>query len=101
MAVYNLLDDVFLVFFLLFLFKNFDWAKNDNVIAAIIGGVIPDFLVALFMASKSKLLKWFFVLHHNNHMYILDRLKRAMPMKLRIAMQIFIFAVLLLTITLI
>ena len=101
MAVYNILDDVALVFFLLFLFKNFDWAKNDNVIAAIVGGVIPDLLVGLYMASKSKILKWFFNLHHKNHMLILNKLQRDLPLKVGIAMQFVVFAGLLLIISLI
>lgn len=101
MAIYNLLDDIVLVFFLLFLFKNFAWAKDDNVIWAIIGGVIPDLLVALYMLTKSKLLKGFYLFHHNNHMLLIEKLKYDLPLKTGIVMQGAIFAVLIFIITLI
>lgn len=67
MAIYSLIDTVLLVFFLLFLFKNFTWAKDDSVIWAIIGGIIPDFIVAAYMLTKSRWLKGFFNFHHENH----------------------------------
>ncbi|MFA5124554.1 MAG: hypothetical protein WC473_01855 [Patescibacteria group bacterium] len=70
MALYSLIDTVILVFFLLYLFKNFTWAKDDSVIWAIIGGIIPDFIVALYMLTKSRWLKGFFVFHHENHSLI-------------------------------
>ncbi|MFA6593668.1 MAG: hypothetical protein WCT16_00230 [Candidatus Buchananbacteria bacterium] len=70
MAFYSLIDTVLLVFFLLYLFKSFAWAKDDSVIWAIIGGIIPDFIVAIYMLTKSRWLKGFFNFHHENHSLI-------------------------------
>lgn len=92
LAVYGLIDYIVLVFFLLFMFKNFTFAKDDGVIWGIVGGIIPDLLVASYVLTKSKKIKWFFDFHKWNHHLLIGRMKNDIPLKAGIAMQILLFA---------
>jgi len=95
MAAYGILDYLILVFFILYAFKNFYFAKDDGVIWGMIGGILPDLLVALYMLTKTKLLEWFFNFHRWNHYLLIGRMKNDIPLKTGIIMQIIIFAILL------
>ena len=96
LAAYGIIDYVILIFFLLFMFKNFSFAKNDGVIWGIIGGVLPDLLVAVFVLTKTKYLKWFFDFHKWNHHLIIEKLNNDISLKKGILMQVVIFLFLLL-----
>lgn len=91
LAIYGLIDYIMLVFFLLFMFKNFSFARNDGVIWGIVGGIIPDLLVASYVLTKSKKIKWFFDFHKWNHYLLIEKMKNDIPLKLGIAMQVLIF----------
>lgn len=99
LAAYGLMDYIILVFFLLFMFKNFSFAKDDGVIWGIIGSVIPDLLVATYVLTKSKKLKWFFDFHKWNHHLLLNKMKNDIPLKMGIIMQILLFALLFILLT--
>jgi hypothetical protein len=94
LAAYGILDYIILIFFLLYMFKNFYFAKDDGVIWGIIGGILPDLLVALYMLTKSRLLKWFFDFHRWNHYLLIGRMPNDIPLKVGIALQAVVFAVL-------
>jgi len=94
MAAYAMLDAIVLIFFLLYAFKNLYFIKDDGVIWGIIGGIVPDLLVALYMLTKSRALKWFFNFHRFMHHLFVDRLKNDIPLKIGLVMQMIIFATL-------
>lgn len=96
LAAYGLVDYIVLVLFLLYAIKNFSFAKDDGVVWAIVGSIIPDLLVALYVLTKTKYLKWFFDFHHWNHHLLIGRMKNDITIKTGIIMQIAIFAVLIL-----
>ena len=96
LAAYGMMDYIVLIFFLLYSIKNFYFAKDDSVVWAIIGSILPDLLVAMYMLTKSRWLKWFFDFHHWVHHLVIGHLKNDIHLKTGIAMQIIIFAVLLL-----
>jgi hypothetical protein len=52
LAAYGLIDYMILVFFLLYIIKNFYFAKDDGVVWAIVGSIIPDLLVALYVLTR-------------------------------------------------
>ena len=85
---------IVLIFFLLYAFKNLYFIKDDGVIWGIIGGIVPDLLVALYMLTKSRALKWFFNFHRFMHHLFVDRLKNDIPLKVGLIMQMIIFATL-------
>lgn len=94
LAAYGLVDYIVAVFFLLYIVKNFYFAKDDGVIWAIIGSIAPDLLVALYMLTKSRYLKWFFDFHRFVHYLLLKRMKNDIPLKFGIVMQIMVFLLL-------
>ncbi len=94
LAAYGIIDYVILIFFLLFMFKNFSFAKGDGVIWGIIGAILPDLLVAIYVLTKTKYLKWFFDFHKWNHHLIIGRMKNDISLKKGIVMQVIIFLIL-------
>lgn len=94
MALYAALDALILSIFLIFMFKNYEFARTDSVVWAIIGGILPDILVITYKITEFKPLKWFFELHRKNHHLILNRFKRDIPMHYGIFLQLFFLAVL-------
>lgn len=95
LAAYALVDYIVLVLFLLYAVKNFYFTKDDGVIWAMIGSIIPDLLVALYFLTRSPYLKWFFDFHSWVHHLLIERMANDIPLKLGIIMQITIFAILL------
>ncbi len=87
MALYGSMDACTMVLLLVFLFKNFDFARSDGVSWAIIGGILPDFLVGFYQLTKFKYIKWIYKFHHWNHFLILNKLKKDLPIKYGIIMQ--------------
>jgi len=96
MAAYGLIDYIILVLFLLYSIKNFYFAKDDGVEWAIVGSIIPDLLVAVYVLTKSKYLKWFFDFHHWNHHLLIGNMQKDIPLKVGIAMQVIVFVILIL-----
>lgn len=94
MALYGSIDSFFLAIFLIYLFKNFEFASANHVIWAIIGGILPDILVAIHKLTKFKPLNWFTKLHGKNHRLIVHRIKKDIPIRLGVAMQIIFMSVL-------
>ena len=94
LALYGSMDSVVLVFFLLFLFKNFDWANQDQIIWAIIGGIIPDFFIAFYKLTNFKPIKWFVNLHGKNHSFLVNKLKADLPLKYGMILQLFLISIL-------
>lgn len=87
MAIYGSMDACAMVLLLIFMFKNFDFARSEGVSWAIIGGILPDILVGFYQLTKMKYLKWFYQYHRWNHFLILNKLKRDLPIKYGIVMQ--------------
>ncbi|MFA5020801.1 MAG: hypothetical protein WC517_01940 [Patescibacteria group bacterium] len=92
LAAYGLVDYIILVLFLLYSIKNFYFAKDDGVVWAIVGSIVPDLLVALYVLTRSRYLKWFFDFHNWVHHLWLNRIKNDLPLKAGIAMQLAIMA---------
>ena len=88
MAMYGSIDSVFLAMFLLFLFKNFEFANSDTVIWAIIGGILPDFIMALYKLTELKILKPITDFHFYIHRFLVTKLKADLPLKYGVVMQI-------------
>jgi len=86
-ALYGTLDACFLAVFLAFMFKNFAFVRDDTIIWAIIGGILPDILVAFYKLTNSKYLRWFYNLHNRNHLWLLDKMKKDLSVKLGIIWQ--------------
>lgn len=95
LASYGLVDGFVLILFIIYLFRNFNFAYPDSVSWGLIGGILPDLLVGLYTAGKVKGLKWFFNFHGKNHYLLLNRMKSDLPVKWGIAIQAVIFAILL------
>ncbi|MEI6627520.1 MAG: hypothetical protein WCL61_02910 [bacterium] len=90
MALYGLIDLFALVFFVMYLFRNFQFTNIDSVIWAIIGGIIPDILVGLYVIGKIKPLKGFFDLHTANHYIAIKKIGKDMPLMVGMLMQVVI-----------
>ena len=87
LALYGSLDACFLAFFLIFLFKNFQFTNQDSVVWAIIGGILPDILVALHKLTSSRVLGWFNTLHLKIHHLAIDRLGGDIPLQYGLIVQ--------------
>lgn len=94
LAAYGLIDYIALSLFLLYAVKSFYFIKDDGVIWCIIGSIIPDLLVALYVLTKSHYLKWFFDFHKTVHHLIISRMKNDIPLKAGMLMQAGILALL-------
>lgn len=94
LAAYGLIDYIALALFLLYAVKSFYFTKDDGVIWGIIGSILPDLLVAIYVLTKSRYLKWFFDFHKYVHHLVISRMKNDIPLKAGIIMQIGILAVL-------
>ncbi|MEK7653287.1 MAG: hypothetical protein AAB358_02320 [Patescibacteria group bacterium] len=94
-ALYGACDAFVLAIYLIFLFKNFSFAKEDSVSWAIIGGLLPDIMVVIYKMRRFKILKkpvaWHFKIHH----FLIAKTKFNPPLKYGVIMQIFLFAALL------
>ncbi|MFA5029711.1 MAG: hypothetical protein WC518_03105 [Patescibacteria group bacterium] len=89
MALYGSIDSFFLAVFLIFLFKNFEFNNNgDNIAWAIVGGILPDILVAIYKLKNFKLLRWFSNLHMRNHRLIIKETAADIPLKYGVLMQV-------------
>jgi len=89
--LYAFLDHSFLaIFFIPFMFRNYDFANTDAFVWAIIGGVLPDILVGAYILGKFRGLKWFFTLHTKIHHIFLNRMKADIPLKVGLLVQILI-----------
>ncbi|MFA5047947.1 MAG: hypothetical protein WC516_02820 [Patescibacteria group bacterium] len=93
LALYGSLDACFLAFFLIFLFKNFQFPNRDSVVWAIIGGILPDILVALHKLTNSRLLSWFNKLHFKVHHLAIDRLGGDIPIKYGLVVEAVMLAI--------
>lgn len=101
MALYGSIDSLVLAFLLMFLFKNFEFTRADNVIWAIVGSIIPDVTVAIYKLKNFKIITWFFNLHNKNHNIIVNKLDFDLPLQYGVLMQIVVLAILVWTISLI
>lgn len=90
LAMYGSIDSFCLAVFLIFLFTNFEFADTSTVIWAIIGGILPDIIVALHKITKLRCLNWFAKLHSLNHGLIVHRTQKDIPLRLGVALQIII-----------
>jgi len=88
LAIYGTLDACFLAIFLTLMFKNYSFVRDDNIIWAIIGGILPDILVAVYKLTNSKYLEWFYNLHNQSHYWLLNKIKSDLPIKLGIIWQV-------------
>jgi len=87
LALYGIIDSFFMAVFLIFLFKTFDFATNDNTVWGIIGGILPDILVAFYKLKPNRWLKWLFDFHKFNHGWLINRLNADIPLKIGVIMQ--------------
>lgn len=88
LALYGSIDSCLLAIFLIFLFKNFSFATGDSVIWAIIGGILPDVLVAFYKITNLKILKPISDIHRKNHSWLIKKIKTDVPLKYGILMQV-------------
>lgn len=101
MAVYGSIDSIVLAFFLMFLFKNFEFTRADNVIWAMVGSIIPDITVLIYKLKDFRIIKWFFNLHNKNHNLLVNKINFDVPLQYGVLMQIIILTILTWTIYLI
>lgn len=90
MALYGSIDTFFMVIFLFFMFRTFNFISQDSVIWAIIGGILPDVLVAFHKLTKIRILNWFTKFHSWNHRFIVTRIKADIPIKYGVFMQLIV-----------
>ncbi len=86
---YVAIDAIFSVIIFIYLLEVAPYASRGTMIAGVIGGVIPDLVVALGEAIRTRALHEFQVLHMRIHDAIVVRL-RNIPLKWGILMQIVI-----------
>lgn len=84
---YAMIDAILTIFFVLFVFNSGLVTDKLTVSLGIVGGVLPDFLVALFEIFKFRWLLWFHRLHFFFHNLVCSR-KGDMPFTSGFAMQI-------------
>ena len=72
-VAYVAVDAVIAIFFVLFIMDVRDIDRTQALTWGIVGGVLPDMLVALFEITKSKYLRWFFRLHFYFHDMIVKK----------------------------
>ncbi|MDO8583737.1 MAG: hypothetical protein Q7R83_00995 [bacterium] len=70
---YVVLDSIVCVYFVLFLFNTKVFENRMSISMGIVGGVLPDFLVAIYELTKAPFLKWFHRLHFFFHSMISGR----------------------------
>ena len=92
LALYGSIDTCLLAIFLIFLFKNFSFATNDHVVWAIIGGILPDVLVAFYKITNLKLLKPIADIHGRNHSWLIRKFKTDIPLKYGVILQIILMS---------
>ncbi|MDO8668920.1 MAG: hypothetical protein Q7K65_01355 [Candidatus Buchananbacteria bacterium] len=101
MALYGSLDGVVLAFLLMFLFRNFEFTRADNVIWGIVGSILPDITVAIYKLKNFKVIKWFFNFHNKNHNLLVNKINFDFPLQYGVLMQAIVLAALTWTIYLI
>ena len=94
LATYGMLNSLIVILFIIYAFKNYYFAKDDGVIWAIIGSILPDILVTLYVLTKSRCLKWFFDFHKYIHHLLLEKIGGDIPLKYGIALQTILFILL-------
>ncbi len=87
-ALYGLIDAFSLIFLILYLFRNFPILDSDSVTWGIIGSILPDMLVGLYVIGKFKPLKWFYEFHTWNHHLLLNKMKSDIPLKVGMLFQL-------------
>jgi hypothetical protein len=88
LALYGSADSIFLSFFILWLFRSFEFVNSNVVVWAIVGGIIPDLISVTYKLTNSRLLKWFNNIHIINHKYLVEKLDWDWPLKYAIVMQL-------------
>jgi len=90
MALYGSIDSLVLAFILMFMFRNFEFSRADNVIWAMVGSIIPDITVAIYKLRNFRIIKWFFYLHNKNHNLIVNKIDFDLPLQYGVFMQLII-----------
>jgi hypothetical protein len=91
---YAAVDSVISIFIFIYLLETASYASRAAIVAGVVGGVIPDFLVALGEGIKIRPLLWFQRLHIRIHDAIASRIGNT-PLRVGISMQlIFLFIML-------
>ena len=94
MALYGSIDSLVLAFFLIFIFKNFEFTRADNVIWAIVGSIIPDVTFAFYKIKELKAIKWFYKAHNKNHNILVNKINFDLPLQYGVLMQIIVLTLL-------
>jgi hypothetical protein len=97
-ALYGLIDAFGLIFLILYLFRNFPILDSDSVTWGIIGSILPDLIVGLYVLGKFKILKPFYEFHTWNHHLLLNKMKSDIPLKIGMIFQACILALAVFTI---
>jgi hypothetical protein len=92
MALYSSTDSFVLAFFLIYLFKNFEFASSNTVIWAIVGGLLPDAIALLDKLTGFKIFKWFNNFHIANHKYLVEKFDWDWKLQHAVVMQFFVMA---------
>lgn len=91
LAVYGIVDYIVTILMIMYVFKNLPLENESSVAWAIIGGVIPDVIVGLYMVGNFKWLRGLFKAHMFNHHLILKKMKNDIPLWIGMVMQIILF----------
>ena len=91
-VIYAATDSFVAIFLLIYLLESAPYASRGTMIAGVIGGIVPDFLVALGEGIKIRPLLWFQRLHIRIHDAIASRVGN-LSLRAGIFMQLILLAV--------
>jgi hypothetical protein len=90
--IYVAVDSILAIIIFVYLLETAPYASRGTMVAGVIGGIIPDFLVALGEGMKIRPLLWFQRLHMRIHDAIASRIGN-IPLGTGIVMQLAVLAV--------
>ena len=90
--IYVAVDSILAIIILIYLLETAPYASRGTMVSGVIGGIIPDFLVALGEGVKIRPLLWFQRLHMRIHDAIASRIGN-IPLGTGIVMQLAVLAV--------
>lgn len=94
LALLGTLDTFALALLLMYLFRTFDFVNTDSVVAAIIGGILPDVIMVTYKLTKFKPLYFIEKYHQRNHFILQKRIGGDVPFKWGMLIQLITFSIL-------
>ncbi len=71
--IYGIADYLIAFYLFLYVLNLKEYSSTAILTASVAGSILPDLLVVIYEATKTKLLTWFYKLHFFFHNLILDR----------------------------